>query len=153
MAKREIAKSKAKKRKLKRIKDEEKKVGLEIPALRARKIRLYSSKEQEKTLKQWMGTARHTYNSAKVWYEKYPDRRDKKTMRLHLLNAENVENWQKEVPYLIRDGALEEPLQALKVNFKKLRQGRIKKEITEDVILGYPSLRPHRHHGIHVAPG
>ena len=72
MAKREIAKSKAKKRKLKRIKDEEKKVGLEIPALRARKIRLYSSKEQEKTLKQWMGTARHTYNSAKVWYEKHP---------------------------------------------------------------------------------
>ena len=52
-------------------------------------------------------TARHTYNSAKVWYEKHPDKRDKKTMRLHLLNAENVENWQKEVPYLIRDGVLQ----------------------------------------------
>jgi hypothetical protein len=38
-----------------------------------------------------------------------------------------VENWQKEVPYLIRDGALQELLQAFKVNFKKLRQGRIKK--------------------------
>ena len=127
VAKREKEREKAKKRKLNKIKSEEEKARLEMPPLRARKIRLYPSREQEKTLRQWMGTARHTYNQAKVWYEKHPDKRDRMTMRLHLLNSENVENWQKEVPYQIRDGALGELLQAFKVNFKKMREGKIKK--------------------------
>jgi transposase len=89
------------------------------PAGKAKKIRLYPSKEEEKTLNRWMGTARWTYNEClkAVRDEKVP--RNMKALRERAINKEAIERmdklWLCDTPYDVRDEAMKDLLKAYTV--------------------------------------
>lgn len=91
-------------------------------SLKAIKIRLFPTKEQEMTLKQWFGTARWTYNHCVQSYQAKTCKPNKKSLRQLYINNHNFKDnldWVKNVPYDIRDEAMNDFLKALKATKAK----------------------------------
>jgi hypothetical protein len=98
-----------------------------IPAGKSRKIRVYPTSEQRKTLRKWFGTARWTYNECLKEIQENGVAKKKKALRARCLNAECFEAgqpkaksaWALETPYDLRDEAMADLLKAFKSNFAK----------------------------------
>jgi hypothetical protein len=105
----------AKKFKKKRKKDEPQ---VEQEELLVRKIRLAPSAAQKAVLRQWVGAARRVYNNVIEHVKKDHKAANQKTLRpLFVHNAAySTENnsWMLQVPYDVRDGALQDALAAIK---------------------------------------
>jgi putative transposase len=89
-----------------------------------KKVQLYPTQTQRETLNKWFGTARWTYNRC-VTAVKEGEPRNKKCLRAKCVNNVNFETeftWVKEVPYDIRDEAMNDLLKAYKCNFGAKRK-------------------------------
>jgi len=72
------------------------------------KIRVYPTKEQDAKLKRWFGAARWTYNQCVESFKSKACKINKKELRSRHVNNEALQDneWAKEVPYDIRDEAM-----------------------------------------------
>jgi len=88
------------------------------PAEKCKKIRLYPSEEERKTLNKWMGCVRWTYNQCLSGVKNEAAKKGKKTLRDYCINstAEIVQEnkWCLETPYDIRNEAMCDLLKAYK---------------------------------------
>jgi putative transposase len=94
--------------------------------LLVRKIRILATAEQRTTLKRWMGAARWVYNRV-VAHLQSGGAANKSTLRpLYVHNAafSQDNSWMLDVPYDVRDGALEDALVAFKTGMKKKKSIR-----------------------------
>jgi len=123
--------------------------------LKAIKIRIFPTKEQENKLKQWFGTARWTYNRCVESYQAKTCKPTKKNLRQRIINNDNFKDnncWVKDVPYDIRDEAMNDFLKALKAtkakkDVKKFSfKFRSKKDRTQSITV----LKKHWGHGFGV---
>jgi putative transposase len=95
------------------------------PVGRARKIRLYPTRDERQKLAQWFGAARWTYNRCLEEVKEKGCERTEKALRARVLNADVLEaggektTWLKEIPYDIRDEGLRDLLKAYKSNLAK----------------------------------
>ena len=86
----------------------------------ARKIRVYPTATQRAKLARWFGAARWTYNQCLAATEQQGVSKNKKALRTHCINAgPRVPTYIAEVPYDVRDEAMNDLLKAYDVNFKK----------------------------------
>jgi putative transposase len=90
--------------------------------MRARRIRLYPTKEQEEKLGRFFGAVRFCYN---LLVEKYPvvGQGGIKLADMRATIAAGPE-WLKEIPYDIKDGAVDDFVKAHKAHFAKLKKKR-----------------------------
>lgn len=95
------------------------------PAEKARKIRVYPTKEEKETLLRWIGTARWTYNECLRLVESERVPRKKKDLRARVLNNDAVDAmnkpWLRGTPYDMRDEAMNDLLKAYKAAFARKR--------------------------------
>ena len=107
----------------------------EEEGIRARKIRLYPTPNQKKTLKQWMGTTRVVYNRAlhHIRHQENTLIDTKKLQSLYVTKKnregvlnETIEEWQFETPKDIRNGAIRDLKKAFKTAFTHLKRGLIR---------------------------
>jgi putative transposase len=85
--------------------------------LKAVRIRVYPTKEQKKTLSEWFGVCRWTYNQVADAINNKSVFANKKAMRAAFVNNDNFKEqntFVKDVPYAIRDEAMNDALKALK---------------------------------------
>ena len=99
------------------------------PANYSRKYRIYTNQESKTTLKKWFGCVRKTYNWAlgSIKDKKYPINRE--WLRNRLVNASNIPKeltYLKETPKHVREGAIDDLVDAYKINFNKGDQFEIK---------------------------
>ncbi len=91
------------------------------PAQKTKKIKLFPTQEQRVTLNKWFGTARWTYNQClQVIKDGTP--RKQKLLRAKCVNNGNFSEqnqWAKDVPYDIRDEAMNDVLKAYRSNLAK----------------------------------
>lgn len=87
---------------------------------RSRKIRVYPTQEQKKTLNNWFGVSRFAYNKT-VEFLKQPDTKAQwKSIKTPLLHE--MPEWSKEVPYQIKSVAIRDCCQAVSNAKKKFKQ-------------------------------
>jgi putative transposase len=88
---------------------------------KARKIRLYPTKQEKETLLRWIGAARWTYNRCVEAVRSEDVPRNKKALRAVALNrdAPDLPAWLHEVPYDVRDEGMNDLLKAYTTNFAK----------------------------------
>ena len=99
------------------VEDEQRKV-----ELKAIKIRLFPTKEQQTILSKWFGTARWTYNQCVDSFQTKKVKSNKKDLRAKHINNDNFEDenaWVSETPYDIRDEGMNDFLKALKATKAK----------------------------------
>jgi putative transposase len=109
---------------------EEKKENFTNP-LRARRIRIHPTKEQEKTLNDWFGAVRFVYNKG-VEETRKPNILFKelkvKALRKRFMSTPFIKEekhiWLEKVPYDVRDNAIQDLDKARKAHFAKLRNAR-----------------------------
>lgn len=97
---------------------------IEAEALLTKKIRLAPDQEQRVTLKQWVGAARWVYNKVVNHIKQKPQESNQTALRKLFVHndAYKIANrWMLNVPYDVRDGALQDALVAHKnaKNFTK----------------------------------
>ena len=92
------------------------------PTIRARKIRVFPDKEQAKTLENWFGAFRCTYNNVVEFSHTKPDNTEMyvKPLRAKFMNKEKTPDWMNQVPYDVRDGAV--------LDFDKARRAQFAKQ-------------------------
>lgn len=94
------------------------------------RIRLYPNEEQRQTLRRWMGVARWTYNQCLEAVNSKLAKRTKKDLRDYCINSSTLKergfDWVMEVPYDIRDQAMNDLLKAYKTCFSKGEQFRMR---------------------------
>lgn len=116
----------------------------EAEDLLVRKIRLLATAKQRATLKRWMGAARWVYNHVVVHVQAGGAANQKTLRPLFVHNAAFVKEntWMLDVPYDIRDGALQDALAAFKNGKEKQKANpyfkfnlkfRSKKDPTESI--------------------
>ena len=96
-----------------------------LPAGKARKIRVYPTKEQQKTFHKWIGTTRWTYNQCVASIKTKVCRASKKELRSLHLNKDAVEEsnpWVLETPYDVRNEGMNDVLKAIKSNLAAKRE-------------------------------
>lgn len=118
--------AKEEKRPPKRFKSSKKEV-TKPPAGKVLRIRLFPTQEERMRLRQWIGTARWTYNQCLIAVEKEGVKRNKKDLRARCLNAANFQSktelkWVLETPYDIRDEAMNDLLKGYASNFAAKRK-------------------------------
>ncbi|MGA1698979.1 MAG: RNA-guided endonuclease InsQ/TnpB family protein [Ilumatobacteraceae bacterium] len=92
------------------------------------KIRLYPNQEQQQKIKQWIGTARWTYNRCVELVRKTPNA-SKKVLREHTINKGALQHafaWALDTPYDVRDEAMADVLKAIKTSRALLKAGHIR---------------------------
>lgn len=93
------------------------------PPGKAKRIRVYPTKEESEMLQRWIGTARWTYNEClrAVQNENVP--RNKKALRARALNEEAIvkmnKTWLRNTPYDVRDGGMDDMLKAYASGFAR----------------------------------
>lgn len=99
----------------------EKKVAEKLPAGKAKKIRIYPRGETLEMLNKWIGVARWTYNRCLKGVKDEGLELKRKVLRPMFLNAAALEDkpWVTEVPYDVRDAALDDLFKAYDSNHKK----------------------------------
>lgn len=97
---------------------------------KARKIRVYPTKDQKNKLLGWIGAARWTYNRCVQATRNEGIARNKKSLRAVALNSDapGLPEWIKEVPYDVRDEGMNDLLKAYQTNLAK-EPGRRRFEI------------------------
>jgi putative transposase len=121
------------------------------PAARARKIRVYPTKEERQTLLRWIGAARWTYNKCLELIQKKHVQKegvqeecvqeecvqeegvplDKKELRTRVITKKAIlamdgKSWVLETPNAVRDEAVSDVLKAYKSSFARYRRDGIK---------------------------
>ena len=94
--------------------EEEKK---ETIQMKAHKVRIYPTKDQEKTLCRWLGTTRWTYNQCVEAIRKKAVKANKTALRSFCINKDAFEEnklWLLETPYDLRDEAMADGLKAIR---------------------------------------
>ncbi len=95
--------------------------------VRARRIRIYPTKEQQATIKTWLGAVRWTYNQT-VNHLNQAEKVDKsiKTIRARFVNHDTIGNaspqWFESIPYDIRDEGARDAKKAISSNMAKQRK-------------------------------
>lgn len=96
------------------------------PAGKAMRYRLYPTNEQKQLLQKWFGVVRWTYNKCLDAIRDLKKKRSKKELRAYCLNKEAFGRedmkpfqWSLDVPYDIRDEAMNDVLKAYKSNLAK----------------------------------
>ena len=113
-----------------------------LPPGKARKIRVYPTKEQQGKLAKWMGVARWTYNRCVASLTKRECVGSKKALRALHLNKDALQQtpWVTDVPYDIRDEAMNDVLKAVKSNIalKRARfslKFRSRKDLSQSLVV------------------
>ena len=98
--------------------------------IRARKIRIYPTQQQQRIIKGWMGTRRYVYN-------KTLDKINKKEIELNFYklrdklvtakNNDNIKDWELKTPKDIRAGAINDLIKNHKTAFANMKNDNIKK--------------------------
>lgn len=120
------------------------------PCNSIRKYRLYMNLETKQRLKQWFGSVRKTYNwtLASIKEKKYPINRF--WLRNRFVNACNIP---KEFRYLldtpkhVREGAIDELVDAYKINFQKGEQFEMKfrsKKKSQSIVIPHDSIKSYK---------
>jgi len=99
------------------------------PAGKSKRIRIYPTRRQKKTLYSWYGTARWTYNKCMEATVREKRKANKKTLRAYCLNGdsellldETTKRWVEETPYEVRDAAMSDFLTAFRINLDLVKQ-------------------------------
>jgi putative transposase len=95
--------------------------------LKAIRLRVYPTHEQKQLLNQWFGVCRWTYNQCAHAINEKRIRLNKKELRAAFLNNTNFETvntWVKDVPYDIRDEAMNDALKAVKAHKAKKKENQ-----------------------------
>lgn len=104
-----------------------------LPAEKSTKLRVYPSKDQIQTLKQWFGASRFIYNNVLYYIKNTVNPSMKiKFLREKFINNKvyQIENtWMLDIPYDVRDEALRDLLSNYKSNFEKQKSTKIPFEI------------------------
>lgn len=117
-------------------KPKKKKKSKKKPAEKAIKIRIYPTKEQKITLKEWFGVTRFIYN--KCLYEINQNKDKKltlKELRKRVINNDNYkekDQWMLKYEYDLRDEALQDLLKNIKSNLEKGKKFEIKYKRKKD---------------------
>jgi transposase len=96
-----------------------------------RRIRLMPTPKQRETLKQWVGTARWTYNQCVAAFrDKSVEHTTAKALRAHCVNSDaplvrEHTDWLLKVPYDVRDEGMRDFRKALHTTFALKRAGHI----------------------------
>jgi len=92
-------------------------IGASVNSLKAIKVRVYPNQAQKILLSQWFGVCRWTYNQCAQALNQKAVSANKKELRAKFVNLSNFDTqnqWVKEVPYDVRDEAMNDTLKALK---------------------------------------
>lgn len=125
---RELLSSQEEKKKPKKKKQKSKKPKKtdKLPAAQSDKIRLYPNFEEKQKLNLWFGAARWTYNQCLIGIKNHDIPRNKKALRSYCVN-ENSDfrrkpklRWLKDIPYDIKDEAMNDLLKAFDTCFSLL---------------------------------
>lgn len=89
-----------------------------------RKVRIGAKPQQRAKLKQWMGAARWVYNRVVHHLQNYGNSALKELRQKFVHNAafEKEHTWMLDVPYDVRDGALQDAVTAYKTGKKKQKE-------------------------------
>jgi putative transposase len=127
---------------------------VKVKAQRCRLIRVYPDQDQRKILTMWFGTARWTYNKCLDAVTKEGVAKTKKALRDRIVNNKNHEaegsetKWVVDTPYEVRDGAMDDLLEAYKSNFAKK-----KKDPTFTFEIKYRSKKKCKSEAIYIRAG
>lgn len=116
------------------------------------KIKLSPNAEQRTVLKRWIGAARFVYNKVIQHFRSGQQPNDQKSLRqlyVHKNAYANANTWMNDVPYDIRDGALQDAWKAKQNAFQSYRKtGRMptlhfrsKKDPSESVYICYRGVK------------
>jgi putative transposase len=111
--------------------------------LRSYKIRMYPTAEQTKELKTWFAAGRRAYNKAiqLMENEKHPLNPNTVELRKHIVVNEKLQDvWEADVPTRIRARAVQQAVDAVKINRRKKKRYRmsfrsLKKDLTETLVV------------------
>jgi putative transposase len=99
-------------------------VEAEYRRIRARKIRIHPTTAQKAVIRKWFGHARATYNGALEMCEAGTPKDKKELRELLVKNQPPGFEFLAETPYNVRDGAVDDLLDAYKANFTKIAKGQ-----------------------------
>ena len=92
----------------------------ENTVIKSRKIRIYPTKTQEKTLKTWMGAGRYYFNKTVEFLKKPDTKANRFAIQKEILSE--VPDWAEKVPYKIKQMAIDDACVAVKNAKKKFFQ-------------------------------
>ena len=123
-----------------------------------RKYRLYMNIETKQRLKQWFGCVRKTYNwtLSNIKEKKYPINRY--WLRNRFVNACNIPRELKyllDTPKHVREGAIDELVDAYKINFKKGEQFDMKfrsKKNTQSIVIPHVAIKSYKNNILNLYP-
>ena len=78
--------------------------GSEVTVTKSKKIRVYPTTEQRETLRQWLGTARFTFNKTVALLNETDTKANWKAIKTGILH--DLPDWSKETPYQIKSVAI-----------------------------------------------
>jgi putative transposase len=98
------------------------------PPGKAKRIRVYPTKEEKDKLQKWIGTARWTYNECLKAIQSEGVARNKKALRARALNEETIvamnKPWLRDTPYDIRDEGMTDLLKAYASGFARKKNDK-----------------------------
>ena len=129
-----------------------------VPSNCSRKYRLYMNKETKQQLKQWFGCVRKTYNLALAGIKEKQYPIDRYWLRNRFVNACNVSKQHRyllETPKHVREGAVDELVDAFKINFKRESPFEIKfrsKKKDQSIVIPHSSISSYKNNNLRLYP-
>ncbi len=94
--------------------------GSEVTVTKSKKIRVYPTTEQRETLRQWLGTARFTYNKTVALLNETDTKANWKAIKTGILH--DLPDWSKETPYQIKSIAVRDACIAVREAKRKCKK-------------------------------
>ena len=95
-------------------------MGSEVPVIKSKRIRVYPSSEQRETLRQWIGTARWTYNKTVALLNDTDTQANWIAIKTGILD--DLPDWAKPVPYQIKSVAIRDACLAVRAAKQKCQK-------------------------------
>jgi putative transposase len=116
------------------------------PPGKARRIKLYPSQTQRKTLRTWFGAVRWTYNQTIEWINNRTDGTtvNIKDIRAHCVNVEKMKATNSaalEVPYDVRDDGARDAVKAYALNIAKAKKCKARGDAPHKFKFKFRSIR------------
>ena len=128
------------------------------PANCTRKFRLYLNKNQQSTLNKWFGSVRKTYNWALENIENRHVPINRYWLRNRYVNACNIPTkfgFLKDVPKHVREGAIDDLVDAFVINFRKGDKFQVKyrsKKVEQAIVLPKDAIKSFKNYQLTFYP-